>query len=142
MMTRAALTAIGFLVGLGVGLNASRPAMPRLVSVPSLQDFVVSDSKTNRIYINLAAMAKAPPPLANFFFLHEEGHIALEHRPIGNARMRQTAELAADCWAAKHASAVERNWAIRFFRALGSVSFDADHPSGITRAAKIIECSP
>ena len=141
-MTRAACVAIGWLLGLAMGLWMPGPPLPRLIAAPDLPDFAIAQPGANRIFLNLPALAQVPPPVANFFFLHEEGHIALRHPVLPAGRRRHQVELAADCWAAARATGPERYQAVRFFRRLGSVSFDASHPDGVARAAEVVRCSP
>jgi hypothetical protein len=62
---------------------------------------------------------------------------------LSTIRVRQ--ELEADCYAARTLAGIEPaavEAAIRFFNRLGPFRFDAWHPSGAQRAAKILACLP
>jgi hypothetical protein len=59
--------------------------------------------------------------------------------------LRQRQELEADCYAARTLSESEPETigaALRFFTRMGPFRFDAWHPSGSQRAAKILACLP
>ena len=93
------------------------------------------------------------PEVGSFLMAHERGHIHLKHTRANALLAGKSAldsvlqgrELAADCYAARtlgqeHRVAVIA--AVRFFGRLGSVHFDAAHPSGAQRAATILSCLP
>jgi hypothetical protein len=84
---------------------------------------------------------------------HEHAHISLRHTRAGalrsdppqRDRLLQQKELEADCLAARRLGVEGRESsmaAVRFFSRLGDRSFDAEHPTGNTRAAKILSCMP
>jgi hypothetical protein len=90
--------------------------------------------------------------IPDFFFAHEYGHIRYGHAgaaladPHGElSALRQRQELEADCYAVgqlatTNPAAVDA--ALQFFTRLGPLGFDALHPSGSQRAAKILACMP
>jgi hypothetical protein len=96
-------------------------------------------------------MSRIGPHLSAFFIAHEYGHIHYGH--TGGAlihdgelsALRQRQELEADCYAAdllaeRDQDAVDA--ALRFFARLGPLRFDAYHPTGSQRAARILSCLP
>ena len=103
------------------------------------------------IYYNPVLLDQVGPELGRFFITHEYGHI--HHRHTGGAlvhggeldSLRQRLELEADCYAADHlaeedGAAVEA--AMQFFLRMGPRRFDAYHPTGSQRAARILSCLP
>ncbi|HSE68783.1 MAG TPA: hypothetical protein VLB12_17450 [Gemmatimonadales bacterium] len=160
---RSAMMVWVSLVGVG-GLTMGRelesqnsPDSPpvREIALDTLHDVAVAiyDPKGSLIYYNPAYLQRLGPQLSAFFMTHEYGHLALRHtrshalagkRKSFNAKLQEQ-ELAADCYAtgklaADNPSAVEA--AIHFFTRMGPFSYDAAHPSGSQRAAKILSCIP
>lgn len=137
-----------------VGLDATQ----RLIDVwqiPSdtLRDVALVRFEYGRpiIYYNPALLSRIGPQLGAFFFAHEYGHIHGGH--TGGALMhegdlpavRQRQELEADCYAAALLGEHDResvDAALRFFTRLGPLRFDAYHPTGSQRAARILSCLP
>ena len=126
----------------------------RQIATDTLHDLAVAAFENGRpvIYYNPVLMQRVGPELETYFFAHEYGHIHYGHtgsaltsteNDLSAVRVRQ--ELEADCYAARtlaesDPAAVEA--AIRFFNRLGPFRFDAWHPSGAQRAAKILACLP
>ena len=126
----------------------------RLIPADTLHDVALAAFERGRpvIYYNPVLMQRVGPELETFFFAHEYGHVHYGHTgsaltagegDLGALRVRQ--ELEADCYAARTLSesnpeAVDA--AIRFFTRMGPFRFDAWHPSGAQRAAKILACLP
>jgi hypothetical protein len=126
----------------------------RQIANDTLHDLAVAAFENGRpvIYYNPVLMQRVGPELETYFFAHEYGHIHYGHTgsaltstesDLSAVRVRQ--ELEADCYAARtlaesEPAAVEA--AIRFFNRLGPFRFDAWHPSGAQRAAKILACLP
>jgi hypothetical protein len=127
----------------------------REIALDTLHDVAVAvyDPKGSIIYYNPDYLQRLGPQLSAFFMAHEYGHISLRHtrahalagkRKSFNARLQEQ-ELAADCYAAAklagdNPSAVGA--AIHFFARMGPFRYDAVHPSGSQRAAKIQSCIP
>jgi hypothetical protein len=120
----------------------------------SLGDVAVAVYTPHRgiIYYNPDRARQLGPDLSAFFRAHEFGHLYYHHtraRAMAGGtgvgiELAQSRELEADCYAARtlypsHRSAVEA--AIRFFRLMGPVRLDAEHPDGATRAGHILTCS-
>ncbi len=105
------------------------------------------------IYYNPDLANRYGPLLTRFFLAHEYGHIARQHsrlklQPL-QAYVRDSVlraqELEADCYAASQEGTGGRDAAeaaLRFFSRLGPFRFDAEHPTGAQRAARILECLP
>ncbi|HEY7026651.1 MAG TPA: hypothetical protein VH438_03545 [Gemmatimonadales bacterium] len=150
------------LVGVGVitvvpELESQSPQSPpvREIALDTLRDVAVAvyDPKGSVIYYNPDYLQRLGPQLTAFFMAHEYGHLALRHtranalagkRKTLNAKM-QKQELAADCYAAAklaHDNAPAIEAAVHFFTRMGPFSYDAAHPSGAQRAAKILSCAP
>lgn len=128
----------------------------REIPLDTLSDVAVatySDEDGSAIYYNPRTLEQLGPFVSAFIMAHERGHIHFKHTR-SNALLAgrsaldsvlQGRELAADCFAAEQmgrdnrAAVVE---AVRFFGRLGSVRFDAAHPSGSQRAATILSCLP
>lgn len=126
----------------------------RQIATDTLHDLAVAAFENGRpvIYYNPVLMQRVGPELESYFFAHEYGHVHYGHTgsaltstesDLSAIRVRQ--ELEADCYAARtlaeaDPAAVEA--AIRFFNRLGPFRFDAWHPSGAQRAAKILACLP
>lgn len=126
----------------------------RQIPADTLRDVAVAAFVEGRpvIYYNPTLMQQVGPDLETYFFAHEFGHIRYGHTgaalaagegDLGALRVRQ--ELEADCYAAHslaeaHPEAVSA--ALRFFNRMGPFRFDAWHPSGAQRAAKILACLP
>jgi hypothetical protein len=126
----------------------------RQIATDTLHDLAVAAFENGRpvIYYNPVLMQRVGPELETYFFAHEYGHIHYGHTgsaltstesDLSAVRVRQ--ELEADCYAARTLAestpaAVEA--ALRFFNRLGPFRFDAWHPSGAQRAAKILACLP
>jgi hypothetical protein len=127
----------------------------REIALDTLHDVAVAvyDPKGSIIYYNPDYLQRLGPELSAFFMAHEYGHITLRHtraharagtRRSFKARLQEQ-ELAADCYAAAklaggNPSAVGA--AIHFFTRMGPFRYDAAHPSGSQRAAKIMSCMP
>lgn len=127
----------------------------REIALDTLHDVAVAvyDPKGSIIYFNPDYLQRLGPQLSAFFMAHEYGHITLRHtrahalagdRKSFNAKLQEQ-ELAADCYAAAkltgdNPSAVGA--AIHFFTRMGPFRYDAAHPSGSQRAAKILSCIP
>lgn len=142
----------------GRPMPASAPAAPQIREVAdlTLRDVAVAvyDSLHPVIYYNPTLMKQFGPELAIYFMAHEHAHIALKHTRAGalrsttpsqRDRVLQQKELEADCLAARRLGQDGREGAmaaVRFFSRLGDRSFDAEHPSGTARAAKILSCMP
>ena len=105
------------------------------------------------IYYNPRMARRYGPTLTRFFIAHEYGHIALRHTRAGLAALPEPTrdsvlrvqELAADCYAASRPGIEARKAAeaaLRFFVRLGPFRFDAEHPTGAQRAARILTCLP
>ena len=128
-------------------------ASVREIATPGLPDAAVAVADADRpvIYYNPRTMAESGPDLAAFLMEHERGHIAHGHRRPAPGSMSATAaqallrryEREADCWAAT-TLAVSRPTAvlaaIRYFRNIGALRADLEHPSGMERAAGITAC--
>ena len=126
----------------------------RQIATDTLHDLAVAAFENGRpiIYYNPVLMQRVGPELEAYFFAHEYGHVHYGHTgsaltstesDLSAIRVRQ--ELEADCYAARtladgDPAAVAA--AIRFFNRLGPFRFDAWHPSGAQRAAKILSCLP
>jgi hypothetical protein len=105
------------------------------------------------IFYNPGMTRRYGPLLTRFFIAHEYGHIFLRHtRAEVNALPEpardsafQANELDADCYAASQVDPSAREAteaAVRFFARLGPFRFDAEHPTGAQRAARILTCLP
>src|SRR5918995_494086 len=104
------------------------------------------------IYYNPALLQGFGPRMAEFFLAHEYGHIryghtggALSHEEGEVNLLRQRQELEADCYAARVLGDYQREsveTAIRFFERMGPYHYDAYHPTGSQRAARILSCLP
>jgi hypothetical protein len=105
------------------------------------------------IYFNPRMVRRYGPVLTRFFIAHEYGHIFYKHTRQGLLELPdaardsvlRTQELEADCYAARQGDAQGRTAteaAIRFFSRLGPFRFDAEHPTGAQRAARILMCLP
>jgi hypothetical protein len=129
-----------------------RPTV-REIATPGLPDAAVAVADAHRpvIYYNPRTLAESGPDLAAFLMEHERGHIAHGHRRPAPGAMSATAaqallrryEYEADCWAAvtlavSHQAAVSA--AIQYFRNVGALRADLEHPSGTERAAGITAC--
>jgi len=109
------------------------------------------DQASPVIYYNPSMVRRYGPLLTRFFLAHEYGHIAQRHTRAGFADLSEptrdsifrTQELAADCYAAALEGPDARaatEAALRFFSRLGPFRFDAEHPTGAQRAARILMC--
>ena len=126
----------------------------RQIATDTLHDVAVAAFENGRpvIYYNPMLMQRVGPELEAYFFAHEYGHIHYGHTgaalttgegELGALRVRQ--ELEADCYAARTLGETDHaavDAAIRFFTRMGPFRFDAWHPSGAQRAAKILSCLP
>jgi hypothetical protein len=126
----------------------------RQIATDTLHDLAVAAFENGRpvIYYNPVLMQRVGPELETYFFAHEYGHIHYGHTgaalttsegDLGALRVRQ--ELEADCYAAETLGGSQPeavNAALRFFTRMGPFRFDAWHPSGAQRAAKILSCLP
>lgn len=160
MMTRLlTVVATGLLALMSAGqpVPAAAPAAPQIREIAdgSLRDVAVAvyDSLHPVIYYNPKLMRQFGPDLAIFFMAHEHAHISLKHTrsgalrsdPSQRDRLLQEKELEADCLAARQLGKDGRDGAmaaVRFFSRLGDRSFDNEHPTGTSRAAKILSCMP
>lgn len=133
----------------------SRQEAIREIASDTLGDVAVAEygEHGSVIYYNPAALEALGPLVGTFLMAHERGHIHLRHTRANALLAGRTAldsvlqgrELAADCDAARTLGVGNRGAAIaavRFFSRLGSVHFDAAHPSGAQRAAMILSCLP
>jgi hypothetical protein len=126
----------------------------RQIATDTLHDLAVAALENGRpvIYYNPVLMQRVGPELETYFFAHEYGHVHYGHTgsaltagegDLGALRVRQ--ELEADCYAARTLADADHqavDAAIRFFTRMGPFRFDAWHPSGAQRAAKILSCLP
>jgi hypothetical protein len=126
----------------------------RQIATDTLHDLAVAAFENGRpvIYYNPVLMQRVGPELETYFFAHEYGHVHYGHTgsaltagegDLGALRVRQ--ELEADCYAARTLADTDHeavDAAIRFFTRMGPFRFDAWHPSGAQRAAKILSCLP
>jgi hypothetical protein len=126
-----------------------------VVAVDTLSDIAVAnyDEHGSEIYYNPEAFRRIGPRVSAFMMAHERGHIHLRHTRANALLAGRTAldsvlqgrELAADCYASETLGASDPAAvmaAARFFGRLGSVHFDAAHPTGAQRAARILACMP
>jgi hypothetical protein len=126
----------------------------RQIASDTLQDVALATFENGRpvIYYNPVLLQRFGPRLTSFFFAHEYGHIRYGHTGAALAAaegdpttQRQRQELEADCYAARTLGESEPETvgaALRFFNRMGPFRFDAWHPSGSQRAAKILACLP
>jgi hypothetical protein len=126
----------------------------RQIATDTLRDVAVAAFVRGRptIYFNPLLLQGFGPRMAEFFFAHEYGHLryghaggALSHEVGEVSLMRQRQELEADCYAAEVLAQNDRESveaALRFFRRMGPYRYDAYHPTGSQRAAKILSCLP
>ena len=126
----------------------------RQIATDTLRDVALATFENGRpvIYYNPVLLQQFGPRLTSFFFAHEYGHIRYGHTGAALAAgegdltaLRQRQELEADCYAARTLSESEPETigaALRFFTRMGPFRFDAWHPSGSQRAAKILACLP
>lgn len=121
--------------------HAARPAPPRWVADRTVEDLARAIPDSALVRVNLPAMAVLPPPLASFFFLHEQAHLVLRHDVRATPAARRRMELEADCWATRRATREQTAAAVAFFARLGAFT-DALHPAGAERAAEILRCDP
>jgi hypothetical protein len=126
----------------------------RQIATDTLRDVAVAAFVQGRptIYYNPVLLQGFGPRMAEFFLAHEYGHLryghaggALTHEKGEVSLTRQRQELEADCYATQvlaehHREAVES--ALRFFRRMGPYRYDAFHPTGSQRAARILACLP
>jgi len=126
----------------------------RQIATDTLHDLAVAAFENGRpvIYYNPVLMQRVGPEIETYFFAHEYGHIHYGHTgsaltagegDLGALRVRQ--KLEADCYAAHSLADTDHHAvdaAIRFFTRMGPFRFDAWHPSGAQRAAKILSCLP
>jgi hypothetical protein len=126
----------------------------RQVATDTLRDVALAVFEHGRpvIYYNPVLLQQFGPNLTTFFFAHEYGHVRFGHTGAAlvtgesdPSAIRQRQELEADCYAARtlaESDPAAVGAAIRFFTRLGPFRFDAWHPSGSQRAAKILACLP
>ncbi len=126
----------------------------RQIATDTLRDVAVAAFVGGRpiIYYNPILLQGFGPRMAEFFFAHEYGHLryghtggALAHEAGEVSLLRQRQELDADCYAAEVLAERDREaveTALRFFRRMGPYRYDAFHPTGSQRAAKILACLP
>jgi len=125
----------------------------RQVPTDTLRDVAVATYEHGRpvIYYNPSLLQQFGPQMTAFFFAHEYGHIRYGHAgaallsPGELSELRQRQELEADCYAALSLGPDQPeavNAALRFFTRMGPFRFDALHPTGSQRAAKILSCLP
>ena len=154
---------VAFLALLGIPLSAADLWAQGLNLIPGVEE-VASDSIGDIavatvdvakpvIYYNPAMVRRYGPLLTRFFLAHEYGHLEHRHTRAGIADLPDSTrnsilraqELEADCYAAalpgdQARAATEA--ALRFFSRLGPFRFDAEHPTGAQRAARILMCLP
>ena len=146
------------LPGSGILAQEDGTGLPSLVievAVDSLRDVALAVYAPARgvIYYSPSLQRQLGPELTAFFRAHEFGHLyhhhtsanALVGAPASPDSLLQERELEADCYAAHELIGSNRpavNAALRFFSRLGSVRFDAEHPTGAQRAAHILSCIP
>ncbi|HSB53703.1 MAG TPA: hypothetical protein VLD58_05080 [Gemmatimonadales bacterium] len=127
----------------------------REIESDSIRDIAVAAVDADRpvVYYNPVMANRYGPLLTRFFLAHEYGHIQYHHTRAGLADLADSTresifraqELAADCYAASLAGDDARaatEAALRFFSRLGPFRFDAEHPTGAQRAARILMCLP
>lgn len=125
------------------------------ISSDTIADIAVAtvDLPQPAIYYNPVMVRRYGPLLARFFIAHEYGHIYRKHTRVGLIDLPEATrdsilrahELEADCYAASlpdEQSRAATEAAIRFFSRLGPFRFDAVHPTGAQRAARILMCLP
>ncbi len=153
-------------LGIVTAIALSLPASPkgaqavqrlidlRQIPLDTLRDVAIATFEHGRpvIYYNPRLLQQFGPQLTTFFFAHEYGHIYYGHTGAALLQahgeltaLRQQQELEADCYATAiladdDRAAVEA--ALRFFTRLGPYRYDAYHPTGSQRAAKILACLP
>lgn len=121
----------------------------------SIRDIAVAavDAERPVVFYNPAMAHRYGPLLTRFFLAHEYGHIRYRHTRVGLADLADTTresifraqELEADCYAASLPGDDARaatEAALRFFARTGPFRFDAEHPTGAQRAARILMCLP
>lgn len=126
----------------------------RQIAADTLRDVAVAAFVQGRptIYYNPALLQRFSSRMAEFFFAHEYGHLRYGHsgaalgtEPGATGATRQRQELEADCYAANMLAEHGRESveeAMRFFRSMGPYRYDAFHPTGAQRAAKLLSCLP
>ncbi len=137
----------------GQGLHLL-PGVPEIEN-DSLGDIAVAtvDLPQPVIYYNPRKVQRYGPLLTRFFLAHEYGHIHYRHTRTGLGEFAEpardsilrTQELEADCFAASQEGPEARaatEAALRFFARLGPFRFDAVHPTGAQRVARILLCLP
>jgi hypothetical protein len=125
------------------------------VASDSIGDIAVAAVDLPRpvIYYNPVMVRRYGPLLTRFFLAHEYGHIDHRHTRTGLSDLPdatrdsilRSQELEADCYAAGLPGDTARaatEAALRFFSRLGPFRFDAEHPTGAQRAARILMCLP
>ncbi len=125
------------------------------IASDSIGDIAVAavDVPNPVIYYSPRMVRRYGPLLTRFFLAHEYGHIAHRHTRSGLADLPDSTrdailraqELEADCYAASQSGDEARSAteaALRFFVRLGPFRFDAEHPTGAQRAARILMCLP
>lgn len=130
------------------------PGVQELAS-DSIGDIAVAavDLPQPVIYFNPRMARRYGPLLTRFFIAHEYGHIHHRHSRAGFADLAELSrdsvlraqELEADCYAAGQPGSQARaatEAALRFFSRLGPFRFDAEHPTGAQRAARLLMCLP
>jgi hypothetical protein len=149
---------------LATGAGLSRPAagqalrlLPGVEELPSdtIDDIAIAavDTSTPVIFYNPRMARRYGPLLTRFFIAHEYGHIYHRHTRVGLSALPEAArdsalrtqELDADCYAAAQEGVQGRQAteaALRFFTRLGPFRFDAEHPTGAQRAARLLMCLP
>ncbi len=123
------------------------------VESDSIRDIAVAavDATPPVIFYNPVMAHRYGPLITRFFLAHEYGHIQFHHTRAGLADLADTTresifraqELEADCYAAALPGQEARNAteaALRFFARIGPFRFDAEHPTGAQRAARILMC--
>jgi hypothetical protein len=125
------------------------------IATDTIQDLAIAavDQPTPVIYYNPRLTRRYGPAITRFFLAHEYGHIYHRHTRAGLADLPearrdsilQAQELEADCYAASQPGPEARGAteaALRFFARLGPFRFDAEHPTGAQRAARLLTCLP
>jgi hypothetical protein len=152
----ALLAAAGFIpAGSVAGQGLHLLPGVREIAADTIADIAIAtvDLPDPVIYYNPHMARRYGPLLTRFFLAHEYGHIYHRHTRVGfldladatRDSILRAQELEADCFAAGQEGRQSREAtesALRFFSRLGPFRFDAQHPTGAQRAARILMCLP